>query len=103
MSKFRFQGRASILHLNTRKEGQDDDKELAVDVKLTRPVAMFAGKNGAGKSSIQEAVRMALTGESVRVGMKNDFAALVTEGQESGFVEVHADDSIYSVVRRPGR
>ena len=34
MSKFRFQGRASILHLNTRKEGPDDDKELAVDVKL---------------------------------------------------------------------
>ncbi len=34
MSKFRFQGRASITHLNTRKEGPDDDKELAVDVKL---------------------------------------------------------------------
>lgn len=34
MSKFRFQGRASILHLNTRKEGPDDYKELAVDVKL---------------------------------------------------------------------
>lgn len=33
MSKFRFQGRASITHLNTRKEGPDDDKELAVDVK----------------------------------------------------------------------
>ena len=34
MSKFRFQGRASITHLNTRKEGPDDDKELAVDLKL---------------------------------------------------------------------
>lgn len=34
MSKFRFQGKASIMHLNTRKEGPDDDKELAVDVKL---------------------------------------------------------------------
>lgn len=34
MSKFRFEGRASIAHLNTRKEGPDDDKELAVDVKL---------------------------------------------------------------------
>ena len=34
MSKFRFQGRASIAHLNTRKEGPDDEKELAVDVKL---------------------------------------------------------------------
>lgn len=34
MSKFRFHGRASIAHLNTRKEGPDDEKELAVDVKL---------------------------------------------------------------------
>ena len=63
----------------------------AVDVKLTKSVALFAGKNGAGKSSVQEAVRMALTGESVRVGLKKDFAALVTEGQESGFAEVVVD------------
>lgn len=75
----------------------------AVDVKLTKPVALFAGKNGAGKSSVQEAVRMALTGESVRVGLKKDFGALVSEGQESGFVEVHADDSIYSVVLPAGK
>lgn len=34
MSKFTFSGRASITHLNTRKEGPDDEKELAVDVKL---------------------------------------------------------------------
>lgn len=75
----------------------------AVDVKLTKPVALFAGHNCAGKSSVQEAVRMALTGETVRVGLKKDYAALVTEGQESGFVEVHADDSIYSVVLPAGK
>ena len=34
MSKFRFKGMAQIAHLNTRKEGPDDEKELAVDVKL---------------------------------------------------------------------
>jgi tetratricopeptide (TPR) repeat protein len=64
----------------------------AVDVKLTKPVALFAGKNGAGKSSVQEAVRMALTGETVRVGLKKDFGALVSEGQESGFVELQGTD-----------
>lgn len=42
----------------------------AVDVKLTKPVTLFAGRNGAGKSSLQEAVRMALTGEPARVGLK---------------------------------
>ncbi|MDP3124566.1 MAG: AAA family ATPase [Thiobacillus sp.] len=75
----------------------------AVDVKLTKPVALFAGKNGAGKSSVQEAVRMALTGESVRVGLKKDFAALVTEGQESGFVEVGTEVGAYSVVLPAGK
>ncbi|MHB0973918.1 MAG: AAA family ATPase [Thiobacillus sp.] len=64
----------------------------AVDVKLTKPVALFAGKNGAGKSSLQEAVRMALTGETVRVGLKKDFAALVSEEQETGFVELQGTD-----------
>ncbi|KAF1035363.1 MAG: DNA translocase FtsK [Herbaspirillum frisingense] len=29
--KFRFSGKAEILHLNARKEGPDDDKQLAVD------------------------------------------------------------------------
>jgi tetratricopeptide (TPR) repeat protein len=75
----------------------------AVDVTLTKPVALLAGKNGAGKSSLQEAVRMALTGETVRVGLKKDYAALVSEGQESGFVEVHAEDSLYSAVLPAGK
>lgn len=64
----------------------------AVDLRLTKPVALIAGKNGAGKSSIQEAVRMALTGEPVRVSLKKDYAELISEGQESGFVEVLGTD-----------
>lgn len=64
----------------------------AVDVRLTKPVVLFAGKNYAGKSSVQEAVRMALTGESVRVGLKKDYGALISEGQDSGFVEVLGAD-----------
>lgn len=75
----------------------------AVDVKLPKPVMLFAGKNGAGKSSLQEAIRMAMTGESVRVGLKKDYGALVTEGQESGFVEVETADASYSVVLPSGK
>ena len=75
----------------------------AVDVKLTKPVALFAGKNYAGKSSLQEAVRMALTGESVRVDLKKDYGALVTDGQEAGFVEVITDDQSYSIVLPAGK
>lgn len=33
--KFRFCGLAEITHINARKEGPDDDKELAVDVKFS--------------------------------------------------------------------
>lgn len=38
MDKFKFKGLAEILHLNTRKEGPDDDKVLAADVKMTATV-----------------------------------------------------------------
>lgn len=34
MEKFRYMGRAVILHLNTRKEGPEDAQELALDLKL---------------------------------------------------------------------
>lgn len=73
----------------------------AVDVPLTKPVTLFAGKNGAGKSSLQEAVRMALTGESVRVGMKKDYGQLVTEGAKSGFAEVTIDGTVRAFVTLP--
>lgn len=46
---------------------------------------------------------MAMTGESVRVGLKKDYGALVTEGQESGFVEVETADASYSVVLPSGK
>lgn len=35
MNKFRFKGTVSIKHLNTRKEGAEDDQKLCVDLKLT--------------------------------------------------------------------
>ncbi len=65
----------------------------AVEVQLTKPVTIFAGKNGAGKSGLAEAIRMALVGESVRVSLKKDYAQLVSEGQEQGFAEVEIDGS----------
>lgn len=75
----------------------------SVEIVVSKPVCLIAGKNGAGKSSVQEAIRMALTGESVRVGLKKDYGALVTEGQESGFVEVETADASFSVVLPSGK
>lgn len=34
MNKFRFKGTASIKHLNTRKEGEEEAQKLCVDLKL---------------------------------------------------------------------
>jgi len=63
-----------------------------VDVLLSKPVSLFAGLNYAGKSSLSDAVRHALTGESTRVLLKKEFQDLVSEGQESGFVEIFGVD-----------
>lgn len=38
MNKFRFKGTASIKHLNTRKEGPDEEQKLCVDLKLNAMV-----------------------------------------------------------------
>ena len=76
---------------------------LSADLVLDKPVQIFAGRNGAGKSSLQESIRMALTGETVRVDLKKNYGALVTEGQESGFVEVETADASYSVVLPSGK
>ncbi len=64
----------------------------AADIALDRPAALIAGHNYAGKSSVQEAVRMALTGETVRVALKKEYGSLVTEGQDVGFSVVELED-----------
>ncbi len=75
----------------------------AVDLRLRKPVAMFAGKNGSGKSSIQEAFRMALTGETVRVALQKQYGELITEGCESGFVAVATETAGYEAVLPSGK
>lgn len=42
----------------------------AVDLQLPTPLALVSGLNGAGKSTVAEAVRLALQGTPERVGLK---------------------------------
>lgn len=58
----------------------------AVDLDLRTPVALIAGANGAGKSSVAEAVRLAMLGSPERVGLKKEYAALVTDGAKGGAI-----------------
>lgn len=69
----------------------------AVDLELSKPVSLIAGKNGAGKSSIRDAIALAFTADLCRVSLKKDAAALITEGGESCFVEVATSADTYGV------
>ncbi|OIR02587.1 DNA replication and repair protein RecF [mine drainage metagenome] len=74
----------------------------AASVRMTTPITLFAGRNYAGKSSLQEAVRMALTGESVRVEHKKDYGTIITDGQEAGFSAVQFDGGEATMVLPSG-
>lgn len=63
-----------------------------IDVRLSTPVALFAGRNGSGKSSIQEVVRMAITQDTVRdISTKKTFGMLVHDGAPVGGAVVMID------------
>ncbi len=59
--------------------------------ELKAPVCLIAGKNGAGKTSIIESVRFALTGDMPRVSLKKDATALVSDGAKIGSIAVSWD------------
>lgn len=66
------------------------------DHELTEPVLFIAGGNGAGKTSLLEGIRFALTGQQPR-GVKKvaDRALLVTEGGTSGFAGLSLGDESF--------
>ncbi len=58
----------------------------AVDLDLAAPVALLAGSNGAGKSSVRDGIALALTADLGRVSLKKDAPQLITAGAESASV-----------------
>ena len=76
----------------------------AASVPLTTPITLFCGPNGHGKSSLAEAVRMALVGdiEARGVKLKKDLAALVHNGAKAGSIEVTLDSGLAAFALLPG-
>lgn len=52
---------------------------------------VLGGLNEAGKSSINEAIRFALLGETVRVAKKSDYKHLIKDGAKTGTVRIKTD------------
>jgi len=68
-----------------------------IDVALDTPLCLFAGKNGSGKTSIVQCLRLALVAEPSRVMLKKDFDKLINEGGQDAEIHVHADGEEYAV------
>lgn len=60
----------------------------SIELAPPSPLLFVGGANGAGKSSLVEAVRAALVCEIDRVKLKKEYGALVTEGEKVGSVIV---------------
>lgn len=55
-----------------------------IDIAVRTPALLICGPNEAGKSSIGDAIRLALTGESPRVEHKKDWPSLIRVGAQKG-------------------
>lgn len=55
-------------------------------------ITIFAGNNWSGKSSIQQAIRIALSGEVARVKLKGEYGMLVREGAKEAIIGATMDD-----------
>lgn len=61
----------------------------AMDLVLDRfPIHLIAGHNESGKSSIHEAIRFCMLGETARVSYKKDYDKMVRAGSKSGNVRL---------------
>lgn len=77
----------------------------SVDIACRAPVQLICGGNGAGKSSVRDAVALALTGDLGRVGLKKDAPALIRSGADLAVCEVtDADGDLHRVaINRGGK
>lgn len=75
---------------------------IRADIELA-PVALVAGQNAAGKSSLAEAVRAAVTGEALIVpGLrKKDAKLVVHDGADEGFIQILNGEEGCAVVSWP--
>lgn len=61
-------------------------------IKLDEPkIHLFCGHNEVGKTSLQEAIRFCLLGETQRIALKRDYKMMIKDGSSTGEVRVTLD------------
>ena len=70
---------------------------------VSEPLVLVSGGNGAGKSSLMDAISIALTGQPRRVSLKKDLGKLVTEGKKKGAVSVLTPDGEFGIALPAGK
>ncbi len=67
-----------------------------LDTPLTA-LNLIAGFNGSGKSSVENAIRLAVTGDLPRVALKKELGAVVHEGAKAASIELTGDTGSNSI------
>ena len=68
-----------------------------VALQLDRPITLFCGENAAGKSSVRDAIALALTADLGRVSLKKEAPQLIHTGAQSAVAEVGVDGQPWAV------
>lgn len=68
-----------------------------IDLATAQPITLIAGQNGAGKSSLKDAISFALTANLCRISKKGEAAALISEGATNARVFVQTDERDFEV------
>jgi hypothetical protein len=71
------------------------------DIAIGGGVLLVAGDNGSGKTSLRDAISMALTGEPCRVSKKKDLDKLLHNGAKKGRATVYSAGEILGEIKLP--
>lgn len=66
----------------------------SAEIETDKPIIFVTGNNEAGKSSLRDAVSMALTGDLCRVSLKKEAPWLINH-EDGGIAEVHSGDHYF--------
>ena len=70
---------------------------------VSEPLLLVSGGNGAGKSSLMDAIAMALEGKPRRVSLKKELGQLITDGNKKGSVTVATNEGEFAIALPAGK